>query len=312
MENAIGEHHAQRRKFRRSFFRSQSFFGFALNAPTILLIVGLVGYPLVSSFWISLHDYNLARPHIFRFVGLNNYLTVMQRAEFQEAALVTFVFVVLSVPLTCLVGLALGVITNEPFRGRGVTRTLMLLPWAMPPVVNGVMWQWIYDGRVGALNGLLYSLGIIHSYQPWLLDHRVAIVMLVLAQVWQQSSFAGLIILAGLQAIPPDLYEAAQVDGAGPIRRFAHVTLPWLMHPILIILIIQTMVALRVFDLVFVMTGGGPGNATTVVAWLAYQTAFVFLDFGKGNAYAYFIAFATLLLSLIYIRALYARGEIRQ
>jgi multiple sugar transport system permease protein len=175
-----------------------------------------------------------------------------------------------------------------------------------------MLWQWLYNGRVGALNGLLFSLGVIDSYRSWLLDPQLSIFMLVFAHVWGNTPLAALVLLAGLQAIPLDLYDAAIVDRAGLLQRFRHITLPWLIHPILIVVILETMIAVKTFDIIYVLTGGGPGNATTVLAWLTYQTAFKFSDLGRGNAYAFLLTLLTMALAAVYLRALYARGDIRQ
>jgi multiple sugar transport system permease protein len=285
---------------------------YLLNAPAALLIAGLVLYPVGYSLWISLHRYNLKRPGAFPFVGVDNYLAVFRASDFWHAFGVTAVFSALSVAGVLLVGTAVALVANESFRGRGLLRAFILVPWAIPPVVNGLMWQWIFNSKVGAFNGLLYSLGLIDSYRSWLLEPTTAMLVLVFAHVWNQAPFAAIVLLAGLQAIPGDLYDAARVDRAGVVQRFRRITIPWLLHPILIVMILQTIIAFRVFDIIYVMTGGGPGTATTVLAWLAFQASFVGLDFGTGNTYAYIIAMCTLGLSIVYIQALYARGEIRQ
>ena len=287
-------------------------FAYLLNAPALLLIFGLVVYPVGYSLWISLHKYNLKRPGVFTFVGLGNYLEAFQSEGFWHAFGVTAVFTALSVLLVLTIGMAIALVANESFRGRGLFRACILVPWAVPPVVNGLMWQWIFNSKVGAFNGLLYSLGLIDAYRSWLLDSTTAILVLVFAHVWNQAPFAAIVLLAGLQAIPPELYDAARVDRAGPVQRFHQITLPWLLHPLLIVMILQTMIAFRAFDIIYVMTGGGPGDSTTVLAWLAFQASFVSLDFGRGNTYAYVIAMCTLALALLYIKVLYARGEIRQ
>jgi multiple sugar transport system permease protein len=292
--------------------RRRALSAYLLNAPAILLTLGLIAYPIGSSLWLSLHKYNLRYPRVFPFVGLANYFAVAQTASFRHAFLVTVIFTGLSVACVIAVSTAIALVANESFRGRWLVRCLILVPWAIPPVVNGIMWQWIFDSKLGAFNGLLYSLGVIHTYRPWLLDTATVMFVLVFAHVWNQVPFAAIVLLAGLQAIPSELYDAAMVDRAGPLQRFWHITLPWLLHPLLIIMIVETMIAFRVFDIIYVMTGGGPGNATTVLAWLAFQTSFASLDFGRGNAIAYVIAMCTLALSVLYIKILYARGEIQQ
>jgi ABC-type sugar transport system permease subunit len=164
----------------------------------------------------------------------------------------------------------------------------------------------------GVFNGLLYTLGIIPCYIDYFLNATSAMVVLIFVQVWNAVPFTTLVLLAGLQGIPQDMYEASKVDGAGLWARFRLITLPWLLQPLMIIMIVATMNSLRVFDLVYVLTGGGPGDATRVVTFTAYKKAFDALDFGTANAYAYILALLTLGIGLIYIKSLYSRGEIEQ
>src|SRR5436309_3188311 len=176
-------------------------------------------------------------------------------------------------------------------------------------VVNGLMWQWIYDAKVGALNGLLVSLGLLAGYRGWLSDPTSALLALVTAHVWNALPLAVILLLAALQSIPAELYDAGHVDGSAGWRLFRHVTLPWLAQPLLVVLILQTMLAVRVFDLIYVLTAGGPGTATTTLVWQTYLTPFDSLDFGLGNAYAYPVSLITLGLALLYFHLLYGRGE---
>jgi multiple sugar transport system permease protein len=290
---------------------SEPSLAFILNAPAVCVILLLVAYPILHSFYLSLHRWNLKRPKIFSFIWFGNYAHILSSPEFWDALRVTAIFAFLSVAGILVLGTGMALVLNEEFRGRGLVRSLVLVPWAIPPVVNGLMWQWILNSKAGILNGLLVAVGAIHEYRAWFLDSATAILMLVVAHVWNNVPFAVIVLLAALQTIPAELYDAAQVDRAGAWQRFRHVTLPWLIHPILIIMILQTMTAFRVFDLVYVLTGGGPGDATTVIALLTFRTAFDYLDIGRGNAYAYIIALITLSLAAIYLRALYARGEIK-
>jgi multiple sugar transport system permease protein len=291
---------------------SDTAIAYLLNAPAIIFVVLLVAYPIANSFWISLHAYSLRRPDSFTFTGLGNYLTAFRSDLFWHSLRITTSFTLASVVLVLVIGTGIALVANEPFRGRWIIRSLILLPWAIPPVVNGLMWKWIFDPSSGAFNGLLYSLGIIDEYRSWMLDSHGALVVLVLAQVWNDSPFAAIVILASLQAVPGELHDASKVDRANVFQRFRHVTLPWLIPSFVIIMILETLAAVRVFDIVYVMTGGGPGFDTTFLSWLVYQTSFVNLDLGLGNAFAYIIVIIALLLSLLYIRVLQSRSEIRQ
>ena len=288
----------------------QPFLFFVLNSPAILLLLGLVLYPIVYSFWLSLHQYNLRRPDRVSFIGLDNYQGILSSDQFWNAAGNTAIFCAGSISLTVILGTLLALLLNESFPGRGVLRAVMLLPWAIPPVVNGLIWQWLLDGQHGLINSSLVEVGLLAAPHAWLSSPSTAMPALILAQVWNHVPFVAVVMLAALQTVPHELHDSAVLDGAGLLQRFRYVTLPWLSHALLLVLVTQTMVALRTFDIIYVLTGGGPGSATTVVAWLTYTTTFSLTDFGRGNAYAYIMAVVTFCLSLIYIRLLWKRGEL--
>ena len=284
-------------------------FAYLLNAPALIAIALLAAYPIVYSAWISLHKYNLKRPNVFRFIGLENFATIMESPEFWSALSVTVQFTLLVVVTVSVLGVLVALLLNQPFPGRGLVRTLVLLPWAIPPVVNGLMWQWIYDSKIGALNGLLVSLGIISEYRGWLSDPTSALLALAFADVWNVLPLAVVLLLAALQKIPGELYESARMDGAGRLQLFRHVTFPWIAQTLLVVLILQTLSAIRAFDVIYVLTAGGPGTATTTLVWKTYLTTFENLDFGLGNAYAYMVSLITFGFALIYFRLLYRRGD---
>ena len=284
-------------------------FAYLLNAPALIAITLLAGYPIVYSAWISLHKYNLKRPNVFRFIGLENFATILEATEFWSALWITVQFTLLVVVTVSVLGVLVALLLNQPFRGRGLVRTLVLLPWAIPPVVNGLMWQWIYDSKIGALNGLLVSLGILSEYRGWLSDPTSAILALAFADVWNVLPLAVILLLAALQKIPAELYESARMDGASPFQLFRHVTFPWIAQTLLVVLILQTLSAIRAFDVIYVLTAGGPGTATTTLVWKTYLTTFENLDFGLGNAYAYTVSLITFGFALVYFRVLYRRGD---
>jgi multiple sugar transport system permease protein len=283
---------------------------YLLNAPAMIVIGLLVAYPIGYSFWLSLHRYNLKLPALERFVWFQNYLSLISDPVFLNSLKVTVGFVVVVLGLTVILGTALALVLNETFLGRGVLRSLVLLPWAMPGVVNGLMWRTIFDAKTGALNGLLLQLGLIDSYQAWLTSPTGAFLITAFAQVWNTLPFTVIILLAGLSTIPSEQYDAAKVDRAGVVQRFTQVTLPWLLHPLLIVLILETMNAFRAFDTIYVLTGGGPGDATNVIAVLNVRTVLTYTDFGLGSAYSWVITLVTLVISIGYISTLYQRGRI--
>lgn len=310
---AIGIVPGERRE-RHATGLSEPGFAFLLNAPTLLLIAALMLWPLIWSLWGSLHFQQLRFNSVPRFVGLQNYLDVLGRAEFWEALVTSGIFAGATLALTVVLGIGFALVLNEPFPGRGLVRALVVVPWAIPPVVNGLLWQWIYDGKVGVLNALLVELGLQDRYQSWVANPDPAVVMgaLVFAHTWKTLPFAVIVLLAALQAIPHDLHDAARVDRAGAWQRFRHVTLPWIAHPLMVVLIVETLSAFQAFDIIYVLTGGGPGTTTTTLAWLTYLTAFERLDLGHGNAYAYLMASIQFMLAAIYIFGLRGRGDVGQ
>lgn len=282
---------------------------YIMNAPALLVIITIVAYPIGYSFWLSLHRNNLKQPAKEAFIWFDNYISLLSDQEFLTSLTVSTLFALVVVSTTLVLSVTLALVLNETFIGRGVLRSLILLPWAMPGVVNGLMWRWIFDAKVGALNGLLTTLGITDSYQAFLTSPTGAFFLAAMAEVWNLLPFAVIILLAGLSAIPSEMYDAARVDRAGVVQRFRQVTLPWLMHPLLIVLIIETMNAFRAFDVIYVLTGGGPGDATNIIAVQTVRTALTYTDVGLGSAYSYVITLITLLLSLLYVGVLYKRGS---
>jgi multiple sugar transport system permease protein len=300
-------------RFWLRFNESPEVRAYLMNGPMIIALLVISAFPIGYSFWISLQKYNLRQPNNIRFNGLDNYIAVLGNAEFWVSLRVTATFTFGALIFEVITGLMLALLLNEKFVGRGILRSVMLLPWAIPGVIAGVMWKWIFNPNFGYLNGFLWQLGIIDEYRSWVgFDPNVAMASLIFVQVWNALPFNTIVLLAALQGIPSDLYEAATVDRAGMWSRFRHITLPWLAQPIMIIMILATMGGLRVFDLIYVLTGGGPGDATRVVTFTAYKKAFDALDFGIANAYAYILTFFTLIIGLIYINILYKKGEIEQ
>lgn len=272
-------------------------------APALGFTLVFALYPVVDSFLLSLHRILLVLPDQERaFVGLANYRQLAADPVARQAFVVTLGFVALSTVLEVLLGLGIALVIHEHFRGRGWVRAAALIPWAIPTVVASQMWRFIFNDQYGFANLLLFG-DHIADYVPWLAYPGFAWIAIVLADVWKTSSFAGLLILAGLQLIPDDLYDAARIDGANAWRRFWHITLPLLRPALLLALLFRTMDAFRVFDLVFVMTQGGPGGATQVLQFYGYKALFTEGRMGYGAAISVTVFLAIFILSLLYIRA---------
>lgn len=266
----------------------------------VLMVVAV--FPVIYSLWISLYDLKLTRPHRVPFVGLGNYLKVFQDPLFWESVLRTVNFSVMSVLAIMLISMLMALLLNQEFRGRRVLSAILLIPWAIPYVANGLMWKWIYDSGYGALNGLLMQLGLIDKYIVMLGDTSKTLPLIANAFVWKEVPLATILLLVTLKAIRPDLYSAAKVDGANVWQRFIHITLPSLVPGFALVVIYETMMAIRHFDLFFVLTEGGPAEASHVVAWHLYVETFRKLAFGTGAALAYIMALATFALAWFIIR----------
>ncbi|MCD6536820.1 MAG: sugar ABC transporter permease [Thaumarchaeota archaeon] len=276
--------------------------------PELLLLLFLVLYPATFSFTITFLHWNLKRPDkIGQFAGLDNYIEVINSPLFQVGLLNSFVFAFATITFTMLISLAFALILNESFKGKPILQAFLLIPWAIPGVANAVMWKWIYDSNFGLLNNILFALGLIKDYLPFLSDPSLARFSVINAFIYRSVPLATVILLAALQAVPKDLLEAAEIDGAGAVRKFFSVVWPYMRTYFFVALVLITLDAFRVFDIIYVLTFGGPGNATTLLSWLVYVFSFQLLDFSQGCIVAYIIVAITALLAMLYSKIF--RGE---
>jgi multiple sugar transport system permease protein/N,N'-diacetylchitobiose transport system permease protein len=283
---------------------------FWLLLPSVVVVLGIVIYPLGRTLYTSFFDVNSPFPGRYPFVGLGNYRRTLENPDFWAAIRRTAYFTIVSTWFELILGILLGLLLSVPFRGRAILRTIVILPWALPTIVNGMMWRWIFNPEYGALNALLTQLHIISDYRTWLGKPFLALNMVILADVWKTTPLAAFLILAGLSTIPKELYEAARVDGAGAFRGFFRVTLPLLIPSILVIMVVRTIEAFKVFDIIYIMTRGGPANGTQSIAYYAYIQAFSNQLFGYGAALAYVIALFILILAFAYTRLLRQEVEL--
>jgi ABC-type sugar transport system permease subunit len=275
-----------------------------LLLPSLVVVFGIVVYPLLRTLYTSFFAVDSPFPGRYPFVGLENYQRTFENPAFWAAIRRTAYFTLVSTWFELVLGVLLGLLLNVSFRGRALLRSLVILPWALPTIVNGMMWRWIFNPEYGALNALLTQLHVISRYRSWLGTPFLALNMVIVADVWKNAPLAAFLVLAGLSTIPRELYEAARVDGAGAIRGFFSVTLPLLTPTILVILVVRTIEAFKVFDIIYVMTRGGPANGTQTIAFYAYLQAFSNQLFGYGGALAYVIALFILGFALVYMRLL--------
>lgn len=302
--------HSVKKSRLRRFLSSEQLLAWLLILPSLAVVFSLILGPILRAFWLSLHFYNLKRPDLgMQFIGLENYTELLTDPYFWASIGRTLYFLIVSIALELVFGIGTALLLNREFRGRALVRTLILIPWALPITIDAIMWLWILNPNYGALNSLLLQLGIIDEYRLWLSTPISAMNMVILADVWKVTPLVILLTLAALQTIPRELYEAAMIDGAGRINSFLRITLPLLMPTIVVTLVIRTMDAFKVFDIIYIMTSGGPSDGTKVIAYLTYQEAFTYLNFGRGSALAYLMTLFIGLMAFAYIKTLHREIE---
>jgi len=274
---------------------------YGLLAPAGVLLLVIVVYPIATLFWSSLHAVDNANPAAGEaFVGADNYVRALGDERFWNATLHTVGYVVVTVPGALLLGLALALLANQPFRVRWPVRLGLLLPWALPLVFAGLIFRWFFEYQTGFVNDVLIRVGL--EPQNWLSDPALAFAAIAMAITWKSASFMALMLLAGLQTIPRSLYEAAEVDGATRWQQFVEITLPMLRPAIAVALIFRTITAIQTFDIPYAMTGGGPGDSTETLAMYIHKTTLDFLDFGYGSALAALMFVLSMAVTSGYLR----------
>jgi ABC-type sugar transport system permease subunit len=279
-------------------------FALALLAPSVIVVFGIVIYPILRTLYTSLFAVDTPFPGHFPWVGLDNYKFAITHGEFWSAVERTAYFTVVSTGLELVFGMGIALLLYAPLRGRWLFRTIVVLPWALPTIVNGAMWRYFFNAQYGVVNAAFTQLGFQSSYHAWLSSPFAALNIVILADVWKNTSLVAFFLLAGLTTIPQELYEAARIDGYGRWGAFVHITLPLLRPVIVVVLVLRTIEAFKVFDIIYVMTGGGPANGTQSIAYYTYQRAFSDEYFGYGSALAYLIVLFILGFAVLYIRLL--------
>jgi multiple sugar transport system permease protein len=282
---------------RRSRGPSERRLAWAMTAPSIFLIALVALYPIIYAVWLSLHEYSLVQAGLSRFAspaGLGNYIDALKSSEFWTATRITIIFTIASVFFETLIGLGMAMAMHAAFKGQGILRTVVLVPWAVLTVVTAIMWKTIFDANLGFVNQLL------GTNKVWLGEEPEALIVMIIADVWKTAPFMALLLLAGLQVIPSEIYEAAKVDGATAWQRFQRITLPLLTPALLVALIFRTLDALRIFDLPKVLTNGA--NGTTSLSLLAQRTFQENRLLGEGATISVLTFILVMLVSFAYIR----------
>lgn len=280
-----------------------------LLTPSLLIMLGVTLWPVISTFILSFFHVPTGINQVRTFVGFANYLEMLRDQLFWETIGRTLYFTVVSVGLELILGLAIAQLIHSRPWGWQFLRFSLIIPWAVPTIVNGAMWRWIYSADFGALNGLLMQLGLIKHYVPWLTLPDMAMNLVIVADIWHTMPFVALVLQAALAGLPEDLDEAAAVDGANAWQRFWQIRIPLLRPAILVALIVRTVDAFRVFDIVYIITSGGPAYKTLTITYLTYLNSFAFGKQGIGAALSFLISAFTIIMALIYIRFLYRPEE---
>ncbi len=270
-----------------------------LMLPLLIVMIAIIGWPLIDTVRLSFTDAKLVGT-AGGFVGLDNYVKMLSGSNFQRTLVTTTLFAVLSVAAEMVIGVLAALLLNQQFYGRSVLRALMILPWALPTVVNATLWRLIYNPEYGALNAALTQIGLLDTYRSWLGEPGTALTALIVADCWKNFPLVALIALAALQAVPRDITAASMVDGAGAWSRFRFVIMPYLAGPLMVALVLRTIEAFKVFDLIWVMTRGGPTNSTRTLSILVYQEAFSFQRAGSGASLALIVTLLVTVLAVAY------------
>jgi len=273
--------------------------------PLLVLMIGLILWPFINAILISFTTRSVQRVDVW--VGLDNYIRLWSDSDFRDTVLNTVKFTVWSVGIKLVVGIAIALLLNSKIPFRNVITGLMLLPWIVPEVVTAMAWKSIYDPIFGGLNPILQGLGLIDHRVGWLSEPNLALPSVIAVNIWKGIPFFTILLLAGLKAIDRELYEAAEVDGASPVARFRHITLPGLKYVITVAVLLSTISTFNTFGLVYLMTGGGPGGLTRLYSVLAYERAIISLRFGPGAAVA--LSMAPVLAIFILLLARFIRHE---
>lgn len=268
---------------RRSLVLDRALFGYALLLPAALLMVILVGIPFLRALWLSFHK-KLLGAEAAPWIGLQNYSTLIADPTFWQAVENTFIFTIGSIACKLVLGISIALVLNEALPLRNLWRSIVMLPYAMPTLVSVLVWKWMYNDVAGVLNYLATQANLTDHPILWLGDPKIALPSVIAVNVWRGFPFFVITILAGLQTVPQELYDAAKVDGAGVWARFRQVTVPSILPVIAVVTLFSTILTFNDFSIIWILTQGGPGNATQVLATLTYKISIPGLELGKGVA----------------------------
>lgn len=293
---------AKKKKVNRLAFK-RNVFALNMMSPAVIVIAIVMIYPTLHAFYMSFFKWRLGKTPVF--IGFENYIDMFMIPDMFHSIWITIVFSAVVTLLTISFGLFIAVLLNMELRGTKLAIAFLLIPWAIPPVVNGVMWSWLMNARFGTINNVLLSLGIIDDFRVWTMEPWAAFFIIVFATVYKMLPLSAFLLSASLKSIPKVLYEAAEIDGKSPVGRFFAITLPLVRPTMVVIFILLSVATFKAFDMIFIITKGGPANFTAVLNFLSYITTFRHMKFGMGSAIAFFISFLILIISIFYYRVTY-------
>ena len=280
-------------------FSRENILSFSLILPSLILVFITYLYPAIFTFIISFAEYDIVRLKIKKFIHFKNFEFLINNSFFTSAVLRTIYFGLLICLFTSIFSFLIALLLNEKFIGKAFLRVMIVLPWAVPSVVSGVLWGQMFHADTGFLNALFYQLGVISSYKIWLADPLIALHIIAIAEIWKAIPFMTLFFLSGLQSLPSEAFEAAAVDGANVFQRFFYILFPLMLPIVIPLFLIQFVLAMKSFDTIFVLTRGGPGGGTTTLNYFIYQEAFETFNLGRASAAAYVLLIITLAVVLI-------------
>ncbi len=275
-----------------------------LTIPMITVMGIVIGWPLVRTILFSLTNADLLGIDAPKFVGFYNFISAFSNRGFLESLRISGIFAVVVVSSEVILGTTVALLLNEPLKGAKVVRVFLILPWAVPTIVNAIMWRLIYNPEYGALNSLLFQFGFIEKYVSWLSSADKALWAIMIADIWKNFSLVAMIVLASLQGLPESQVEAAKIDGANSWQRFFYITMPYIIPSVQVAMVLRIIEAVKVFDIIYVMTKGGPANKTRSASIFVYQEAFTNSRIGSGSAFAIIMVAFIMILILAYMKIL--------
>lgn len=285
--------------------RAKEKMGYLFLIPSLILIAVLVLYPVFETIRLSFFNYRIQTMALGEtFIGLDNFKNILSDSEFFTSLKFTLVFTVVAVSLETIIGILFALIMNQKIPGQGIIRTAVLVPWAIPTIISGLMWKFMYSQQYGVINYILKTLKIITKNLPWLSNAQLAVVATIIADVWKTTPYMSLLILSGLQTIPPQMYEAAAIDGATKIQRFIHITIPLIKPVLSVAILFRTLATFRIYALISVLTSGGPANATQSLSLYTIKTYFNYGNLGYGAALATVTFIISLIISMFFLGSL--------